>query len=76
MARLSQLKYTLNGATLCHWKSTVSGVFCAEGLIGTDRSTLLPRIDGRSDLCPPGVDYPKGWEWNVCGGARSLRLHS
>jgi hypothetical protein len=30
----------LDRATLCHRKSTVSGVFRAEGSIGTDRRTI------------------------------------
>jgi putative DNA-invertase from lambdoid prophage Rac len=46
---------TLNRATLCHRKSAFSGVFCAEGSIGTNRCTVLPCLYRRPDLCSPGA---------------------
>ena len=43
MANLT-FSYRLNRATLCHRKSTVSGVFCAEGSIGTAERSRAPTL--------------------------------
>src|SRR6202011_3256353 len=41
--------------TLCHTKMPFSGVFGTKGSIGTRCSALLPGINRRPNLCPPGT---------------------
>jgi hypothetical protein len=55
VAYLSLLKCGLNGPTLCHTKMPFPGVFGTKGSVGTGCAALLPDINRRPNLCPPGA---------------------